>query len=80
MLARAAAGVSSGAPRESALGEESRKTAQNLAPSEPVLLDNLPEEGPYLLGGSCYLLRNYNGTYTCTYSHLRALKGLISGL
>ena len=31
-----------------------------------------------LLGGSWYLLTNYNCTYECTYDPIRALKGLIS--
>ena len=33
-----------------------------------------------LRGGSWCLLTNYDCTYSCTYSHFRALKGLISGL
>ena len=33
-----------------------------------------------LLGGLWYLLSNYNWTYNCTYNHIKALKGLISGL
>ena len=33
-----------------------------------------------VLGGSWYLLTNYDCTYNCTYNHIRALKGLISGL
>ena len=32
------------------------------------------------LGGSWYLLTNFNCTYNCTYEHIRALKGLLSGL
>ena len=33
-----------------------------------------------LLGGSWYLLTNYNCTYSCTYNHIRALQGPVSGL
>ena len=33
-----------------------------------------------LLGGSWYLLTNCNCAYNCTYDHIRALKGLVSGL
>ena len=38
-----------------------------------------PETEP-ILGGSWYLETNYTCTYNCTYNHIRALKGLISGL
>ena len=33
-----------------------------------------------LLEGSWYVVTNYSCTYTCTYNHIRAPKGLISGL
>ena len=34
----------------------------------------------HLLGGSWYLLTNYQCTYDCTYNHIRAFKRLISRL
>ena len=33
-----------------------------------------------VLGGSWYLLTNHNCAFNCTYDHIRALKGLKSGI